>query len=338
MLYPRFLRKIYNPPEFQGNLKKRNYFEGWYLKHVNADLIHSISFIPGVSLSEDPHCFIQILNGLTGESFYIRYELKDFSSEPGRFAVRIGESFFSDKFSEINIRKEKINVSGRIEYRNTLPYPGTLTNPGIMGWYSFVPFMECKHGVVSMNHTLSGNIKLNGQMIDFNGGKGYIEKDWGTSFPESWIWVQCNHFKTENVSFMLSIAKIPWINKHFTGFLGFLHTPDKIYRFATYNQSRINHLDKNGNNIEVQIMNKDFNLRVSIHMNQFSDLKAPRLGLMDRYMKESVDSDIELELKDHKKGTRMLNLDGTRAGLEITGDVALLSKSLYSDSDPIQFR
>jgi tocopherol cyclase len=187
MLYPGFIRKIFHPPEFQGNLKKKNYFEGWYLKHVSNDLNHSLSFIPGISLSKDPHSFIQILNGSSGESYYIRYDLKDFSSEPGRFAIRIGESFFSDHFSEINIISEGINTSGKIEYRNTLPYPVTFINPGIMGWYSYVPFMECKHGVVSMSHQLSGELKMNGQRINFNDGKGYIEKDWGTSFPESWI-------------------------------------------------------------------------------------------------------------------------------------------------------
>lgn len=325
MLYPGFLRKIYNPPEFQGNLKKKNYFEGWYLKHVSADLMHSVSFIPGISLSKDPHSFIQIINGLTGESFYIRYDLKDFTSEPGKFAVRIGESFFSDHFSEINIRSENIIVSGNIEYLNLQPYPQTLITPGIMGWYAFVPFMECKHGVVSINHKLSGALEMNGQKMDFTGGKGYIEKDWGTSFPESWIWIQCNHFNSEDSSFMLSVAKIPWMSKYFIGFLGFLRISDHFYRFATYNRSRIIHLEKNGNRLEIGILNKDFNCQVNISLKQFSDLKAPRLGIMDRHMKESVDSDLEIIIKD-KKGKTILKLQGRRAGLEITGDTETLKE------------
>ena len=35
-----------------------------------------------------------------------------------------------------------------------------------MGWYSFVPHMECKHGIVSVNHDLKGNININGKSID----------------------------------------------------------------------------------------------------------------------------------------------------------------------------
>jgi tocopherol cyclase len=319
------IRKIYNPPEFQGNLKSRNYFEGWYLKHVSADLKHSVSFIPGISLSRDSHSFIQIINGSTGESFYIRYDLKDFSSEPGKFFVRIGESFFSNQFSEINIHNENIIVSGKIQYTNLQPYPQTLINPGIMGWYSFIPFMECKHGVVSMSHQLSGELKMGGQKIDFNDGKGYIEKDWGNSFPEAWIWVQCNHFNRDDVSFMFSVAKIPWMGKYFIGFLGFLKTCDTFYRLATYNRSRIVHLDKNKNKLEIGILNKDFNCNVDISLKQFSDLKAPRMGIMDRHMKESVDSDMEIMMIDKKRKTE-LKINGIKAGLEITGDIEILAE------------
>jgi len=325
MLYPGFLRKIYNPPEFQGNLKKRNYFEGWYLKHVSADMSHSVSFIPGISISKDPHSFIQVINGLTGESSYIRYDLKNFSSEPGKFAVRIGESFFSDHFSEINIRGENIITSGKIEYSDLQSYPQTLINPGIMGWYSFVPFMECKHGVVSINHNLTGALEMNGQKMDFSGGKGYIEKDWGTSFPESWIWVHCNHFNSEDVSFLLSIAKIPWMGKYFIGLLGFLQTSDHFYRFATYNRSRIVRLEQYGNKLKIGILNKDFTLDVDISIKQFSDLKAPRLGIMDRHMKESMDSDVEIMMKD-RKGNIIQKVDGQRAGLEINGNIETLKE------------
>lgn len=33
-------------------------------------------------------------------------------------------------------------------------WPVTLANPGVMGPYSFVPFMECNHGILSMDHAL----------------------------------------------------------------------------------------------------------------------------------------------------------------------------------------
>lgn len=29
--------------------------------------------------------------------------------------------------------------------------------------------------------------------MDFSGGRGYIEKDWGQSFPAAWVWLQINY-------------------------------------------------------------------------------------------------------------------------------------------------
>lgn len=59
----------------------------------------------------------------------------------------------------------------------------TVRSPGIMGWYAWVPTMECYHGVVSLDHAISGKLMIEDQAHDFNGGRGYIEKDWGKSFP-----------------------------------------------------------------------------------------------------------------------------------------------------------
>jgi len=45
-------------------------------------------------------------------------------------------------------------------------------------------------------------------------------------------------------------------------------------------------------------------------------LKAPVIGEMNRIIKESVDSEIEISLFD-KKGELIFNSTGNRAGLEI---------------------
>ena len=45
-----------------------------------------------------------------------------------------------------------------------------------MGPYSFIPFMECYHGILSMNHKILGSLKYNDENISFNEGKGYMER------------------------------------------------------------------------------------------------------------------------------------------------------------------
>ena len=80
-----------------------------------------------------------------------------------------------------------------------------------MGPFAYFPFMECFHGVLSMKHRVSGSIVVNSKELIFNNGIGYIEKDWGRSFPKRYLWLQCNDFSTEETSIMVSIADIPFL-------------------------------------------------------------------------------------------------------------------------------
>ena len=309
--------RIYKPEVFQGKLSGRNYFEGWYFKHVSHDLGNVYSFIPGISLNEnDKHAFIQVINGITGESEYISYPLKDFIWDRKILYLKIGNSVFTENYAELNISNDNIQVSGQVKYLNSVNFPSTLFSPGIMGWYSFVPFMECKHGIVSVNHDLSGEIKVNRISIDFNEGKGYIEKDWGYSFPEAWLWIQANNFADHKSSFMFSLAKIPWRGKFFIGFICFLYYNKRFYNFATYNNSAISGIIHSDETIEFTLKNHKSVLSVSASKKTFGILRAPVKGTMSRRIKESVDSVVELNLYDNNKNLIYHDFSN-RAGLEV---------------------
>ena len=227
----------FKPELFQGYLRKKRYFEGFYFKHVTPEMDHVYSFIPGISLAADhPHSFIQVINGITGNSDYVEYAADEFSLDRKRFLLKVGNSSFSENHIDLNIRNDSLSITGHINYSNLVKYPEIFLSPGIMGWYSYVPFMECKHGIISVNHDLSGEISVNGKSINFRNGKGYIEKDWGVSFPEAWIWIQCNNFKNKASSFSFSIAKIPWLGKFFIGFISFLYYNERFFLFSSYNK------------------------------------------------------------------------------------------------------
>ena len=59
---------------------------------------------------------------------------------------------------------------------------------------------------------------------------GYIEKDWGCSFPKTYIWCQGNNFEKSNASFMLSIANVPFKMFNFRGMICVLLIDDKEYK------------------------------------------------------------------------------------------------------------
>jgi len=309
--------RIYRPEIFQGNLKNRNYFEGWYFKHVSHDVKQVWSFIPGVSLTEnDPHAFIQVINGITGESEYIIYNLDEFIWDKKKFYLKVGNSVFTERYVDLKIENENLKVSGHLEYNNIVRYPKSLFSPGIMGWYSFVPFMECKHGIISVNHDLNGKMTVNDNVINFDDGKGYIEKDWGTSFPEAWLWIQANNFYDHNTSFTFSIAKIPWRGKFFIGFIAFLYFNNKFFLFSTYNNSVITEINHTGESIRLTMKNKNSILKISVVKNTFGELRAPASGDMSRRIKESIDSEVNLSLFD-KQNNLLYNDASQRAGLEV---------------------
>lgn len=317
------LKKLENTAMFQGNNKRNNYFEGWYFKMVSRDGSSILSIIPGISISKDgqiQHAFIQLINGITAETSYYTFPIDAFSFSISDFAVAIDNNYFSKDSIILNIRDQNTSISGKIKNLRPVEYTSDkFTNIGIMGWYRFVPFMECYHGVVSLTHQLQGSIKINSHVFDFDHGKGYIEKDWGTSMPSSWIWMQCNNFTDTNSSFMLSVATIPWIGKSFTGFLGFYYLNNELYHFATYRSSRL-HVKIIGNNqLSIKIEDHKNTILLNVSSKNTGLLQAPVSGAMDRRIPESIDAEIKITLLDKNGYTQAI--DSSRiAGLEMVGD------------------
>jgi tocopherol cyclase len=313
----RSLYKIFHPEVFQGSLNKKNYFEGWYFKHVSASTDEAFAVIPGISLSEDTHAFIQYNDGKTGKSAYFRYDISEFSFDRKALKIRIGQSLFTTGGINLDLSNESYSINGEIEYSSILKPPSGILMPGIMGWYSYVPWMECNHGVISVTHNIKGSVSVNGNIRQFNGGKGYIEKDWGISFPESWLWMQCNNFPTQSASVMISAGKIPWRGSFFIGFVAFFSLNGKTTILATYNGAEIISLCRKGSNItETVIIKGDLILKAKIIKKGEGVLKAPVSGLMNNTIKESIDSEVALEVTE--SGKIVISENGVRAGYEET--------------------
>ena len=318
------LLKTWLPVHFQGGNQNSSYFEGWYFKNVSADAEHIWSVIPGISISDKnhAHAFIQLINGITAETYYATFPISEFRYSEKKFGVSIGKSHFSyDGFIlEFDDEKSGLSIHGEIHFGNVHQLKSTLLNPGIMGWYSFMPFMECYHGLVSMNHTLNGCLKINNETCDFTGGKGYSEKDWGHSMPSAWIWLQCNHFETEGVSIMFSVAKIPWFGKAFTGFLCVLLFEGKIHRFATYTGAKILEISLSDESVFIWLKDKNFTVGITARRTGHGLLAAPVNGAMDRRIAESVDATIILKISD-KHERLFFDEIGKNTGLELVGDI-----------------
>ena len=314
------LRATWNPDMYHGWGKTHSNFEGWYFKIADPLERSVFAVIPGISKDKNgkAQAFIQVLDGKLCRASYHHFDAAEFQPSTQKFELRLGKNFFSAEQIELDLPE----LRGQISMQQIYPWPKMLGAPGIMGWYSFMPFMECYHGVVSMHHRLSGSLAVHGEPTDFTGGKGYIEKDWGTSFPRSWIWMQSNHFDdAQRVSLMASVAHIPWLGNYFIGYIvGFL-LGDKLYRFATYTGAQMK-AALNEERVLLSFRDRRHRIEIEGRQGPGAALRSPITGEMTGKVNESMQGNLTVRFFENEQ----LIFEGTgrNAGLEVAGEVAEL--------------
>jgi hypothetical protein len=326
------LSRMRDPSIFQGNLRYKNYFEGWYFKQVGFDGA-KIAVIPGISLSEDSHAFIQVFDGRLNKSYYFEYPIEEFKTKKKPFEVKIGNNSFSYTGIELNLDGY---ITGSLRYSRITPYRWKWYERGVMGWYGYVPFLETNHGLLSLDHRVDGDIYINEDKHIFRDCKGYIEKDWGSSFPSSWIWMQSNSFKDQGASFMFSIAVIPWLSSSFIGHLALLRFNKHTINLSTYRGGKVTKLSINKEGVFIHIQTRAYLLEINAIQGKSVSLKSPEKGLMTGRTIESINSKIDVSLTNYK-GNVLFSDTGIDAGLEIMDDNNELIEGLRLDASDIRY-
>lgn len=319
-------RTTLHPEGFHGTHERAGFFEGWYVKLVSADRAHRMAVIPGVFLGlqgddgQSDEAFIQVLDGTTGHADYVPFDRAEFDARPDRFDVRVGPNRFTSAGMTLDL--PELDLSAEVRFAQPLtPWPVTLRSPGIMGWYGWVPFMECYHGVVSFDHGLRGVVQQGERTIDLTGGLGYLEKDWGRAFPAGYVWMQSNHFSRPRVSVSASIALIPWLRSEFRGFIVGVWVDGTLLRFATHTGARTSHLQLDDDHVRWAMVDRaGGTLTIEAERRRGGLLHAPVRTQMHRRVEETLDARIHLRLVD-PQGRVVLDDTGECAGLEVHGDL-----------------
>ena len=321
------IKSLRNPDLYHGRMGK-TYFEGWYFKLVDSSRRQAFAFIPGVSFASDPrysHSFVQIVDGKNALYWYEQFPVQSFSAESDRFSTTIQGNQFSSQGLILNIQNPSIKAKGEIAFCNLLKWPDNFLNPGSMGFYNYILKMQCYSQVCAMDFDLEGVLEINGQKVDFSGGRGYIEKNWGSAFPYSWVWIQCNHFQKERASLSCSLAHIPFWVTSFRGFLIGLFVEERFYAFTTMNRSRVELIQKD-NDVLMNIRNTKhtLSLETSTEKENFILLKGPREGQMVPLVQENLQGTVKLELKENRGGKVLFSDVGTCAGIEYGGEQMMI--------------
>ena len=213
---------------FHSTNRTGPYFEGWYFKHQNPQE-QTLALIPAFHIDREGHrtASLQIIS--RDQAWWLEYPEAQLQVSRQPFQVQIGQSNFGEQGINLHIQQDGLSLCGTLRYG-----PFIVLQSDIIGPFRFFAGMQCVHGVISMGHSLSGTLELNGERLDFSDGTGYIETDRGRSFPSKYLWTQCIWGGLEPGSLMLAIATIPLPVGSFTGCICSILYGGQEYRLATY--------------------------------------------------------------------------------------------------------
>ncbi len=264
-----------------------NRFEGWYFKQQCGQNL--IAFIPAIHTQRGGKCSGSVQIITPDKSYYAEIPGEVLSVTRRPLAINMGESTFTLRGVDLNIQGDGITVTGCLHFSKLSPPRGD-----IMGPYQLIPFMECRHSVFSLTHTVKGSLTVNGRLIDFTGGTGYTEGDKGSSFPKRYVWTQCNWFDNDKAGFepcslMLSAAEVSPLGRTFMGIIGTVYFRGREFRIATYKGAEV--LSIGSGSISVRqgayTLTAQF-LESSSQAQRAQALRAPSSGKMVRLIKESL--------------------------------------------------
>lgn len=249
----------------------RNYFYGWYFKCQSAT--QTLAIIPAVHKSEQKKfCSIQIIT--EHHAWKANFPAAAFHRTGGD--IWIEKNRFGEKGILLEIHSPELNVSGKLRFGPLLPL-----KYDIMGPFSLLPFLECRHSVQSMRHVIYGEVHINEQEYLFHNALGYWEGDQGHSFPKEYAWTQCSF---PGGSLMLSVADVPIAGFHFRGIIGVVLWKGREYRLATYLGAKA----VQAQNGKLRIIQGNLELEARLLRAVRHPLKAPAKGDMTRTIHESA--------------------------------------------------
>lgn len=275
----------------------RNYFCGWYFRCQSED--QTLAIIPSFhKTKESRFCAIQLITDT--EAFNAQFPYSEYQKDGSQ--ITIADNRFGREGITLNIHTDNFCINGTIQFGAFTPI-----RYDIMGPFKYIPFMQCRHSVLSMRHSANGEISINGNPYVFQNAVGYIEGDQGYSFPKEYAWTQCSF---PEGSLMLSVADIPFGAFRFTGVIGIVLLNGEEHRIATYLCAKAVKITRD----EIIVRQGAYTFIVKPKDFSGHPLRAPVLGAMKRTIHEHPSCKVYYRLE--KNGIPLLELNASNAAFE----------------------
>lgn len=186
------------------------------------------------------------------------------------------------------------------------------------GTLSYLPLYDPGWQITMAHGLATGWIEWENKRYEFIDAPAYSEKNWGTSFPTKWFWINCNSFEN-NADLAITagggIRNVLWWQES-VGLIG-IHYQQKFYEFVPWNAQISWHIKPWG---EWQM--KAFN-------NNYSVTLIGNTKLSGTYVRTPTAKGLVFNCRDTTKGKLFLELkaknkiilqaNSNLAGLEIGG-------------------
>lgn len=314
-------RGLAHPEAFHGRGRRAPFFEAWYVKLVDASGDRSLALIPGLFRglgADSAHALLQVVDASAPWTHYHRGPCERFEAAEDRFSVSLQAAGRDHHFDEQGLEVDLPELEGRVEFGPLDPWPVLPRSPGAMGPFAFAPGLECRHGICSFGHGLKGELRVGSERWNLDGGRGYIEKDWGSTFPRSWAWVQCEHFEAHPAACLaFSSASVPWLGLRFPGLLCGMKVGDELYRFATYTGARVQSLERAGNRLQIEVVDRHHRLSIHTVGGRPTPIHIPSQLDMRGMVTEHIGAEVNVRLERGK--TLLFESMGRQGAWELHG-------------------
>lgn len=280
--------------------KTKKGFMSWYYNFIDAQKENLLEISIGKTQEE-------------GNSEYylsIASNQKAFSKEIKLSGERVkwekdGMHYDSCSFDQngiaLDLEDEAYHIKGSLSFTENRGTNRSKWQTGVMGPFKYWPFLNSYHDVTSLAHQLSGSITINNETIDFTGGKGYMEKEWGKQYPKIWVWAQCNHFKEHDIALMVGVARMPFLWEYYTSFSVPVYYKGSLEVFSNYNGGQIAKLYRYKGYIHLIITQKSKVLDLKIYGEDEAELVSSYNSHMirDVYQCQMAKMEIKIMQSNH---------------------------------------
>ena len=290
----------FNPTQLQGNLEKNNYFEGWFQKIYSPEHDTSFIIIYGFATGNksEKTGFIQICLP-NQEIIYLTFHKNEVICDKRKHFIQFGNHFISEH--KIKIQTDEIQLDLDFSKKQEQQ-----SGKNTMGNYYLLPNLPCYHAIVDGYHSVNGQIQYLNDSYTFTNAVGYLEKNWGISFPEKYIWMHAFDAKNTDNQLLFSQADIKWNGRTFIKHLGFIKLNGIYFDLRKLKKCKTAISNKDENKQFISIKSKFLEIEMNISYKKPIFFKGPQNGKMERIIEHYNDIILEGKVLHKSSKTKLL--------------------------------